>query len=279
MLQPCSRLLLCRISQNQLMSGSPEVIATILDRVEHDLAKVITDMFGNYFVQALFRVCADPQRERVLLVLEPVLADIACDRNGTYALQSIVEQVPTEADKQIDCLRRGLAPHALRVIMHDQGTHVIQRFQKRFAASYCDFVHSVAKVHCIKLATNPNGVSVLLLCIDTGSRKLRVRPALPLDAVVVVVVVVVVVGRSWVRCRWHIAVSTHLALSLQTSIITEVVQNAVALSKHPYANYVVQHMMDKRNRGLRLSSIPGLCDDPDLGANSVTCELAICLHA
>ena len=143
--------------------------------MEPDLHEVITDMFGNYFVQALFRAVENPGRERILLVLEPHLPDISCDRNGTYALQSIVELVPTDADRQIDCLRRGLAPQVLRIISHDHGTHVIQRFQKRFAPSYCDVVHAAAKSNCMKLATNPNGVAVLLLCVDTGSRKLRVR--------------------------------------------------------------------------------------------------------
>jgi hypothetical protein len=86
-----------------------------------------------------------------------------------------VMQVSQDADPQIDALRRGLAADALRVINHDHGTHVIQRFQRRFSPAQSDFVHAVAKVNCLKLATSPNGVAVLILCIDGGSRKLRVR--------------------------------------------------------------------------------------------------------
>ena len=84
-------------------------------------------------------------------------------------------QVAQDAEPQIEALRRGLSVDALRVINHDHGTHVIQRFQRRFSPAQSDFVHTVAKANCLKLAMSPNGVAVLILCIDGGSRKLRVR--------------------------------------------------------------------------------------------------------
>ncbi len=81
------------VVQNQLASGGPDTVQYLLDQVRLELPDIIRDMFGNYFVQALFRVANDRQREIVLCALEPFLLDIACDRNGTYALQSIVDQV------------------------------------------------------------------------------------------------------------------------------------------------------------------------------------------
>lgn len=173
-------LICCAVaSQHQLNHGGPDAVRYVLDNVLPDLPTVIEDMFGNYFVQALFRVCSEPQRDRVLEVLEPKLVEIACDRNGTYALQSVVDQVSPDAETQIEHLRKGLMMDALRVINHEHGTHVIQRFQKRFSPAQSDFVHSVAKGNCMKLATSANGVAVLILCVDHGSRKIRVRaPAL-----------------------------------------------------------------------------------------------------
>ena len=79
--------------QNQLAHGGAETVQYLLDQVRAELSDIIRDMFGNNFVQALFRVADDRQRETILVALEPFLLDIACDRNGTYALQSIVDQV------------------------------------------------------------------------------------------------------------------------------------------------------------------------------------------
>jgi hypothetical protein len=79
--------------QSQLSHGGPGMVQYLLDQVRADLPDIIRDMFGNYFVQALFRVANDLQRETVLCAMESSLLDIACDRNGTYALQSIVDQV------------------------------------------------------------------------------------------------------------------------------------------------------------------------------------------
>ena len=83
-------------------------------------------------------------------------------------------QVAQDAENQIEALRRGLSGDPLRAINHEHGTHVIQRFQRRFSPAQADFVHAVAKAHTLKLAMSPNGVAVLILCIDGGSRKLRV---------------------------------------------------------------------------------------------------------
>jgi hypothetical protein len=89
-------------------------------------------------------------------------------------LTLLLSQIDPDEEPQIEAVMRGLAVDALRVINHDHGTHVIQRFQKRFSLAQNDFVHAIAKHHCVKLAMSANGVAVLILCIDGGSRKLRV---------------------------------------------------------------------------------------------------------
>jgi hypothetical protein len=83
--QSGSKFLQQQLAMNDGADG--EIVTYVLARVEHDLPDVVVDMFGNYFVQALFRSASDAQRETILRSLAPSLVDIACDRNGTYALQ------------------------------------------------------------------------------------------------------------------------------------------------------------------------------------------------
>ncbi len=83
--------------QHHLNNSGAEAVDFLLARVRDDLPEVIKDMFGNYFVQTMFRVCGPEQRVVVLEAMEHDLVEIACDRNGTYALQSIVDQVSVGA--------------------------------------------------------------------------------------------------------------------------------------------------------------------------------------
>ena len=130
-------------------------------------------MFGNYFMQALFRASNTTERQRVLQALAPDISDIACNRNGTYALQSIVDEVHPGAKQEIAILRQALASNVMRTINDDHGTHVIQRFQRRFAAADCDFLFRVASSYCLQMAASSNGVAVLSLVIDRAPRALR----------------------------------------------------------------------------------------------------------
>ena len=61
------------------------------------------------------------------------------------------------------------------------------------------------------------------------------------------------VGRT-LTCGWY------YVRCCQISIITEIAQNALLLSKHPYGNYVVQHLLGKKHRGLRVSTFPGMLE-------------------
>jgi hypothetical protein len=205
--------------QQHLTAGDPDVVAYVLDRVEHDLPDVIQDMFGNYFVQALFRHGTSQQRERMLRALLASMPDVACDRNGTYALQSIVDTIELDCEQHVTLLCAGLATDTLRVVCNNHGTHVVQRLLKRFSPAQCEFVHVAARTEVARLATHANGIGVLLLSMDTADRVTR------------------------------------------AAIMLFTVRHAAALSQHAYGNYAVQHLLGKRNRGVRVGSFPGLADD------------------
>ena len=145
----------------------------LLAEIEGELGDIITDMFGNYFMQALFRRGNSMERQRILKQLAPSLSHIACNRNGTYALQSMVDDVHPSAAAEIDILRQALSYNTMQVLSDDHGTHVVQRFLKRFAPKDCDFLFRVAASNCLHLAASSNGVTVLNLVLDRAPRQLR----------------------------------------------------------------------------------------------------------
>ena len=159
--------------QSALTGGDPAVVTLVFEQSVHEAHLLIGDNFGNYFIQALFRACiahsdGPEMRLRLLEVLRPAIVDIACDRNGTYALQSIVDSVGVDAHEHIMSLRAGLAANPLRLAMHPGGTHVLQRFARRFAPQYCDFVVDMVRVNVATIAIHPNAVAFVLLLLDGG---------------------------------------------------------------------------------------------------------------
>lgn len=168
--QPGSKYLQARLR----MEGAAGV-ELVLPTVLPDIGGIIRDMFGNYFSQALVRAADNTQRTAILQALAPTVADVSCNRNGTYALQSIVDLIdPAQAD-QVAALREGLAPHALRVMCHEHGTHVMQRFQRRFGPGACGWIFDVARASAQHMATSPHGVTVLATCVDTAPDELRAQ--------------------------------------------------------------------------------------------------------
>ncbi len=68
-------------------------------------------------------------------------------------------------------------------------------------------------------------------------------------------------GDDW-GCDFCVACSLRISFvsCVQISIITEIAQNALLLSKHPYGNYVVQHLLGKKHRGIRVATFPGMLE-------------------
>ena len=192
-------------------------------------------MFGNYFVQALFRACNTAERVRVLQHLAPDMTSIACNRNATYALQTMVDRVPPRS--VVPC--GAWMPDSLSVVSHRPfvvfdsrrrlrsfvmasagklctpsttttalmssrgtafpppplppspplseanpalsltlaNTHALflSRFQRRFPPYECGFIAATCRDNCMRIATNPNGVAVLVAAISTADTPVRVR--------------------------------------------------------------------------------------------------------
>jgi hypothetical protein len=63
----------------------------------------------------------------------------------------------------------------LNTTLSYHGTHVIQRFLKRFAPSQCDFLHEMVRKHTAELMLHINGVGVVLLCMDSSDKQTRAK--------------------------------------------------------------------------------------------------------
>ena len=101
------------------------------------------DLFGNYAVQKLIEAGNEVERGRMLDVVKDGFVDVSCDRQGTRAMQKLMECVSRDEDRQwiVNALltpaatqaspERAWQAHAapppllLRLIRDPNGCHVV----------------------------------------------------------------------------------------------------------------------------------------------------------
>lgn len=139
-------------------------VEVILKEVEEEIASMMCDPYGNYLCSAAFQACSQVQRRRMLEKLAPCVAQIACDKRGTHALQAFIELLQLEEEQ--DQLMGAVKGQIVELSMDPNGTHVIQRLLTCFQGSVTDWIFLIIGDRIIEVAHHPYGLCVLKKCIS-----------------------------------------------------------------------------------------------------------------
>ena len=71
------------------------------------------DPYANYMFQTLAQSCSSDQRYVLLKKISPSMVEIACDRKGTHALQSLIALVSRDVEENL--LRDTLKDHIVEL--------------------------------------------------------------------------------------------------------------------------------------------------------------------
>ena len=107
----CKTQMGSRSIQNQLLEGDPTFVDFVLRETFETLSDLMYNLFGNYLVQSLITLCTPPQRMRIVAHIAPSLMPLACDKQGTRAVQKLVECASTPVERAVilDALLGGTA--------------------------------------------------------------------------------------------------------------------------------------------------------------------------
>jgi len=70
----------------------------VFPEVHRHLVELMTDLFGNYLCQRIFRRCSSEQRLSLLEKLGSSTPKISCDRQGTRVMQKVVQYATDPAE-------------------------------------------------------------------------------------------------------------------------------------------------------------------------------------
>ncbi|KAK4777797.1 hypothetical protein SAY87_017984 [Trapa incisa] len=156
----------CRYLQQKFSEGSPKEIEIIFDEVLQHVEDLMTDPFGNYFMQKLFQVCDE---NRTMLILREItqrpgtLIRISCDMHGTRSVQKIIESLKTP--EHFSILMASLRPGMVTLMKNTNGNHVTVCCLEHLAPRYREVIFEVAALNCIDLASDRFGCVVLQKCL------------------------------------------------------------------------------------------------------------------
>lgn len=79
----------------QMLINSTEswIINEIFELIRGNLRQLLTNVYSNYFCHKLFGKLEHDCRKSFLLVICDSMAELSCDRTGTFSIQKIFEQI------------------------------------------------------------------------------------------------------------------------------------------------------------------------------------------
>ncbi|GAA5938472.1 hypothetical protein JCM3775_000901 [Rhodotorula graminis] len=116
--------------------STDEVDAIAADLMD-EVVPLASDYIGNTLVQKLFEQTSKPVRKLMLERISPHLAPIGTHKNGTWAVQKIIQCA--EDDDEFAIIEQSLAPYTPPLLLNDFGNYVVQG-ALRFGSPWSDFV-------------------------------------------------------------------------------------------------------------------------------------------
>ncbi|BGP53866.1 hypothetical protein JCM8202v2_001438 [Rhodotorula sphaerocarpa] len=116
--------------------GDSEADAIANDLMD-EVVPLASDYIGNTLVQKLFELCSVPVRKAMLERIAPHLAPIGTHKNGTWAVQKIIQCA--EDEDEFALIQESLAPYTPPLLLNDFGNYVVQG-ALRFAPPHSDFI-------------------------------------------------------------------------------------------------------------------------------------------
>ncbi|GAA5957631.1 hypothetical protein JCM3765_001461 [Sporobolomyces pararoseus] len=112
-----------------------------VDSLAHELLDEViplaSDYIGNTIVQKLFEQCSRSARLAMLERIAPHLAPIGTHKNGTWAVQKIIQCA--EAEDEYAIIEQNLQPYVPPLLLNDFGNYVVQG-TLRFGSPHSDFL-------------------------------------------------------------------------------------------------------------------------------------------
>lgn len=140
-----------------------EVEEVALDMMQ-ELPVLASDYIGNTVVQVVFERSRFEVRDMMLRRLVPVFAATGTHKNGTWAIQKIIDLACTP--RHYALIEKAIKPHLVSLLLDQFGNYVVQGCLK-FGEPFSDFVYSGIATSLCKIAPSRFGARAIRAVLES----------------------------------------------------------------------------------------------------------------
>lgn len=138
---------------------SDEIIHLLYLEICPNLEEFITDPYANYFCKKFFSFLNQKDRIDFLKKIEKSIIKYSCDSIGTYPIQTIIESLISNFEKNIII---SSIKNNIEVLIYDPfGCHVLEKILTFIEEEYISFIYLYIFQNFLKLAYNSNGICTI----------------------------------------------------------------------------------------------------------------------
>ena len=245
-----------RIFQNYLKNTQIDILHQIFLEIKNKLPELLKDNYANYFCKKFFECLSQKDRIEYLTIIQNDLGMLAIDITATYPIQGIIEQLGSNAEKNIIYL--GIKEYINIFCYNVYGTHVLEKmlsyFEDQFIQEIIDFVYN----NFMDLACHINGICIvkkLILMIHKKELHEKLKKKILENALYLIVhqygnYVIQVIMENWENEDLE-------------DIIDLCKDKYVYLSNQKFSSNVVERIIEKNNENLEYY-INQICENDNL---------------
>ncbi len=225
----------CRYLQQRVEIEGNDACKLIIEEAESRLCALMIDAFGNYLFQKLIEHATEEQRSHMLETVQGSLLQASLNIHGTRSAQKFIE-VCGSNEKHATTIMNELITHIVTLSTDTNGNHVVQRCLQHLSTKHKHAIYEISMKNIKTIACHRHGCCVYQRCIDSASGTF-----LPDDQQ---------------QNGNHVGVED---TPYKLKLIGQITDNAVELMQDPFANYVVQHVLQQTDEASRNKIIKSTC--------------------
>lgn len=143
---------------------SPDVISATFNESKDCWVDLCSDYIGNIIIQKLIEYGTEQQKTSLIHSIAPHMAAIGIHKNGTWAIQKMIECANTE--EQIISIAASLKSFTPALLLDQFGNYVVQCCLK-FDYPHNQFIFDSIYARCSEIAQGRYGARAIRTCLDS----------------------------------------------------------------------------------------------------------------
>ncbi|CAK73217.1 unnamed protein product (macronuclear) [Paramecium tetraurelia] len=148
-----------RLIQKYFTTCTQIELDQLLQEIGPHLPDLMIDPYANYMFGSLSQSCAPHQRLYILQTIGNRLVDIACDKKGTHAIQSLVSLISCKQEEEM--VENSIKNNIIPLTLDSQGTHLIKKIIARFSEDRLNYIFHKLMDRFIQVVNHQFGLCVL----------------------------------------------------------------------------------------------------------------------